>query len=238
MPNAGLPELTADGAQLPADAGGAGRRARHVRPRVRPRPRRRLLRHDAGAPPPGRRARARPRGRRPREPAGPGRRPRSTSTCRSGRTRRTCRSASGPTPTAARRSARRCSPSDWDDCVEIAREPDPRRRAPARPLRRLRRPRRRRRHARRPRPGSPPRRRCRSMLDSTEPPVIEAGLEMLGGRCVVNSVNYEDGDGPGVALRPDHADRQGARRRGRRADHRRGGPGAHGRVEGRASPRG
>lgn len=34
------------------------------------------------------------------------------------------------------------------------------------------------------------------MLDSTEPPVIEAGLEMLGGRCVVNSVNFEDGDGP------------------------------------------
>ncbi|GGM51425.1 methionine synthase [Dactylosporangium sucinum] len=35
------------------------------------------------------------------------------------------------------------------------------------------------------------------MLDSTEPEVIEAGLEMLGGRCIVNSVNYEDGDGPG-----------------------------------------
>jgi 5-methyltetrahydrofolate--homocysteine methyltransferase len=34
------------------------------------------------------------------------------------------------------------------------------------------------------------------MLDSTEPPVIEAGLEMLGGRCIVNSVNFEDGDGP------------------------------------------
>lgn len=34
------------------------------------------------------------------------------------------------------------------------------------------------------------------MLDSTEPNVIEAGLEMLGGRCVVNSVNFEDGDGP------------------------------------------
>ncbi|MGA8116937.1 MAG: methionine synthase [Actinocatenispora sp.] len=34
------------------------------------------------------------------------------------------------------------------------------------------------------------------MLDSTEPAVIEAGLDMLGGRCVVNSVNYEDGDGP------------------------------------------
>ncbi len=34
------------------------------------------------------------------------------------------------------------------------------------------------------------------MLDSTEPPVIEAGLENLGGRCIVNSVNFEDGDGP------------------------------------------
>lgn len=34
------------------------------------------------------------------------------------------------------------------------------------------------------------------MLDSTEPAVIKAGLEALGGRCVVNSVNYEDGDGP------------------------------------------
>ncbi|GAB90284.1 methionine synthase [Gordonia rhizosphera] len=34
------------------------------------------------------------------------------------------------------------------------------------------------------------------MLDSTEPDVIRAGLESLGGRCAVNSVNYEDGDGP------------------------------------------
>ena len=34
------------------------------------------------------------------------------------------------------------------------------------------------------------------VLDSTEPPVLEAGLEMLGGRAVINSVNYEDGDGP------------------------------------------
>ncbi|GAA2089716.1 methionine synthase [Actinomadura alba] len=34
------------------------------------------------------------------------------------------------------------------------------------------------------------------VLDSTEPSVIQAGLEMLGGRAVVNSVNYEDGDGP------------------------------------------
>ncbi|MFE9846518.1 methionine synthase [Streptomyces goshikiensis] len=34
------------------------------------------------------------------------------------------------------------------------------------------------------------------VLDSTEVPVIQAGLEKLGGRAVINSVNYEDGDGP------------------------------------------
>ncbi|MFI9344366.1 methionine synthase [Streptomyces sp. NPDC052773] len=34
------------------------------------------------------------------------------------------------------------------------------------------------------------------VLDSTEVDVIRAGLEKLGGRAVINSVNYEDGDGP------------------------------------------
>ena len=34
------------------------------------------------------------------------------------------------------------------------------------------------------------------VLDSTEPAVLKAGLECLGGRSVINSVNYEDGDGP------------------------------------------
>jgi 5-methyltetrahydrofolate--homocysteine methyltransferase len=34
------------------------------------------------------------------------------------------------------------------------------------------------------------------VLDSTEVDVIEAGLQKLGGRAVINSVNYEDGDGP------------------------------------------
>ena len=34
------------------------------------------------------------------------------------------------------------------------------------------------------------------VLDSTEPSVLQAGLEKLGGRAVINSVNYEDGDGP------------------------------------------
>ncbi|MGW9188904.1 methionine synthase [Streptomyces rubiginosohelvolus] len=34
------------------------------------------------------------------------------------------------------------------------------------------------------------------VLDSTELPVLRAGLEKLGGRAVLNSVNFEDGDGP------------------------------------------
>ncbi|MFM2438061.1 MAG: hypothetical protein RLZ55_878, partial [Actinomycetota bacterium] len=34
------------------------------------------------------------------------------------------------------------------------------------------------------------------VLDSTEPDVLRAGLEKLGGRCIINSVNFEDGDGP------------------------------------------
>ncbi|HUR78175.1 MAG TPA: methionine synthase, partial [Acidimicrobiales bacterium] len=33
------------------------------------------------------------------------------------------------------------------------------------------------------------------VLDSTEPAVIQAGLERLGARCIINSVNLEDGDG-------------------------------------------
>ncbi|MEU6036671.1 methionine synthase [Actinomadura sp. NPDC047616] len=38
------------------------------------------------------------------------------------------------------------------------------------------------------------------VLDSTEVPVLTAGLEMLGGRAVVNSVSFEDGDGPDSKL--------------------------------------
>jgi len=34
------------------------------------------------------------------------------------------------------------------------------------------------------------------VLDSTEPDVLRTGLERLAGRCLINSVNYEDGDGP------------------------------------------
>ncbi|HUP84205.1 MAG TPA: methionine synthase [Acidimicrobiales bacterium] len=38
------------------------------------------------------------------------------------------------------------------------------------------------------------------MLDSTEAPVIEAGLQWIGGKAVLNSVNLEDGAGPGTRL--------------------------------------
>ncbi|MER3452705.1 MAG: methionine synthase [Acidimicrobiia bacterium] len=38
------------------------------------------------------------------------------------------------------------------------------------------------------------------MLDSTEPAVIETGLQWFGGRAILNSVNLEEGDGPGTRL--------------------------------------
>ena len=75
MPNAGLPQLTADGAHYPLTAGPARGRPRHVRPRVRAQPGRWLLRHDTGTPAPGRRPRrtaaGSPPGRRGPTPASP-----------------------------------------------------------------------------------------------------------------------------------------------------------------------
>ncbi|MDP9070521.1 MAG: methionine synthase [Actinomycetota bacterium] len=38
------------------------------------------------------------------------------------------------------------------------------------------------------------------MLDSTEPAVIETGLQWIGGKPILNSVNLEDGDAPGTRL--------------------------------------
>ena len=35
------------------------------------------------------------------------------------------------------------------------------------------------------------------VLDSTEPEVMETGLQRIGGRCILNSANLEDGDQPG-----------------------------------------
>ena len=71
------------------------------------------------------------------------------------------------------------------------------------------------------------------VLDSTELPVLQAGLEKLGGRAVINSVNYEDGDGPESRFAKVTAAGRGARRGADRADHRRGGPGPHRRAQGR-----
>ena len=38
------------------------------------------------------------------------------------------------------------------------------------------------------------------VLDSTEPEVMEAGLQQLGGRCLLNSANLEDGEGEGSRI--------------------------------------
>ena len=35
---------------------------------------------------------------------------------------------------------------------------------------------------------------CPLMIDSTEPPVLEASLRLAGGKCIVNSINLEDGE--------------------------------------------
>ncbi len=40
------------------------------------------------------------------------------------------------------------------------------------------------------------------MIDSTEPAVIEAALRLAGGRCIVNSVNFEDGEERCAAVLP------------------------------------
>ena len=38
------------------------------------------------------------------------------------------------------------------------------------------------------------------VFDSTEPPVMEAGLQHSGGKAILNSANLEDGEGPGSRL--------------------------------------
>ena len=102
---------------------------------------------------------------------------------------------SGPTPTVRRPSARRCSTADWNNVIEIARDAardgahmidvcvDYVGRDGAIDMHEV--------AGRYATASTLP-----IMLDSTEPAVIEAGLERLGGRCLINSVNFEDGDGP------------------------------------------
>ena len=67
-------------------------------------------------------------------------------------------------------------------------------------------------------------------IDSTEPEVIEAALEQIPGRAIVNSINLEAGRDKLDRVVPLAA---GARRRADRADHRRGRDGQDGRAQGR-----
>ena len=195
MPNAGLPVLAKDGAHYPLDRGRAGRRPGDLRPRVRPLAGRRLLRHDARAPAPGRRAgprRWRPAARDPRPEPG------AASLYQTVPFRQdTAYLAIGERTNANGSKKFREAMLDgrWDDCVEMARDQI--------------------------REGAHMLDLCVDyvgrdgvadmeelagrfatastlpiVLDSTEVAVIQAGLEKLGGRAVINSVNYEDGDGP------------------------------------------
>ncbi len=66
------------------------------------------------------------------------------------------------------------------------------------------------------------------MLDSTEVPVIEAGLKLCSGKAIINSINLEDGR---KTLDPENDPREEVRRGTRRAHHRREGPGRHRGVE-------
>ena len=56
------------------------------------------------------------------------------------------------------------------------------------------------------------------VIDSTETPVIEAALKLHGGKPIINSINFEDGEQR--RDRPAEAG-EAVRRRGDRADHRR-----------------
>ena len=56
------------------------------------------------------------------------------------------------------------------------------------------------------------------VIDSTETPVIEAALKLHGGKPIINSINFEDGEK--ARVRPPDAG-EALRRRGDRADHRR-----------------
>ena len=70
------------------------------------------------------------------------------------------------------------------------------------------------------------------MLDSTEPDVLRAGLERLGGRSIGQLGELRGRRRPRVALPADDGAGPRARCGRRRAVHRRGGPGPHRRVEG------
>ena len=196
LPNMGLPSVV-DG-KMHYDL--SPERVRRVPDPVRHRAGRagggRLLRVHAGAPPPPRRRGQGPDAGPPRPPPRRAARRRCSTRCRSTRTPASSSSASAPTPTAPRSSGTRCWPATGtrasvSPATRSARAPtcstcasttwaatarSTWTRSPA---------------------GSAPRSPCPLVLDSTEPQVIEAGLQRLGGRAILNSANLEDGEAEG-----------------------------------------
>ena len=118
---------------------------------------------------------------------------------RSSRTARSSSSASARTPTARRPSGTRCWPGDWDTCLRMANDQiregahvldvcvDYVGRDGTADMDEL--------AARFATQASVP-----LVLDSTEPQVLQAGLEHIGGRAILNSANLEDGELPGSRM--------------------------------------
>ena len=230
MPNAGLPVLGQDGAHYPLTPEQLAAAPRPLHQRLRPRPGRRLLRHHARAPAPGRRE-------------GPGTRARHPPSAPRGGRRLALPARAVPAGHVvplhrrAHQRQRLAGLQEGDARGALGRlhrdrpRPDPRRRPPARRLHRLRRPRRCRGHE-----GD--RRPVRHRLDAAAGARLHrAGRHRGGSRAARRPVGRQLGQLRGrrrsrVALRPCHAGRAGARRGRGRAVHRRGGPGAHRRVEG------
>ena len=126
---------------------------------------------------------------------------------------------------------------DWDTCVADGHGPGEGRRPRPRRVRRLRRPRRHRRHGRDRQPLRHPGDRARWCSTPPSRQVMEAGLQWIGGRAILNSANLEDGDAPGHPPRPRVLSL--AREYGAAVIcllHRRGGPGPRRRVEAAGRP--
>ena len=207
MPNAGLPGPRPQRRALPALTHRTRHRARAVRARIRPGPGGRLLRYDAGTH--GRRRRtscALPHRRRRHQRRQGHRRPHAPTEREAGIAslyhhvnfdQESAYLAIGERTNANGSKAFRQAMLDerWDDCVDIAREQvrvgahlldvciDYVGRDGVADIKEV--------VSRFASASTLP-----LVIDSTEPPVLQAGLELIGGRPVVNSVNYEDGDGP------------------------------------------
>ena len=216
---------------LPAEAGRTGRRAGAVRRGVRARTGRRVLRHRAGAPAPG-------RGAAGGSPA------RAAYARTHGRGRLAVRGGAVPPGhqlSLDRRADQRqrlqglprgAAGGALGGLRRYRPVPDPRRRAPAGPEHRLRRPRRPGRHARDGLPaGHGVHAADRAGLHRAGGAAGRAGMP---GRAGGDQLGQLRGRGRSrLAVHQDHEAGRRARFRGHRADHRRGGPGAYGGVEGR-----